>query len=222
MDFHQKVKGFTLIELMVTLAIMAIMAAIAMPNLSTFAAKTRINNRAEQIANLIRYARSEAIRMNVPVVICGDTIRSDGRPNGQCTSNIYTTAANGGLKAFADTNRNGSFSSVDGDTDLRTITINSNRRNVDIELNYCPVSGNCSNAADPKQMVFFPDGKFGVQTQSGNLNGINFSSRYAQFILKDAEKSTDTSFYRYVVVSPSGNVEVCTHNASDTRHLCES
>ena len=38
-------KGFTLVELMVTLAVMGIMAAIAFPSMGNFIANTRLTNR---------------------------------------------------------------------------------------------------------------------------------------------------------------------------------
>ena len=82
----KKIQGFTLLELMVTVVIMAIMAAIALPNMRNFVANTRVVNRSEQIANLFRFAKGEAVRMGAPVIVCGVKIRSDGRPAGECNS----------------------------------------------------------------------------------------------------------------------------------------
>ena len=64
---YSKQKGFTLIELLVVIAIAAIMATIAFPNLSQWIASRRAASQAEQIANLLRFARSEAVRLNLPV-----------------------------------------------------------------------------------------------------------------------------------------------------------
>ena len=50
MGFRQK--NFTLIELMVIIAIMAIMAAIAIPNFAEWVAKRRVASVAEKVASL--------------------------------------------------------------------------------------------------------------------------------------------------------------------------
>ncbi|XXQ67345.1 pilus assembly FimT family protein [Neisseriaceae bacterium B1] len=231
MKKHQNIKGFTLVELMVTLAIMGIMAAIAMPSMGNFIAKSRISNRAEQIGNLFRYAKGEAVRMNMPVVICGDTIRSDGRPSGACNSNVFNNghadSARSGLKAFADANQNGAYATNGNpaDIDLRTIGINGDSDNkfISMELQYCGTGANpaCTNAAGPMQMVFFPNGQFGTQAQANSLAGIVVGNQYARFIIKEAERIENRAFWRYVVISPSGNVSVCADKGNDNE-LCQS
>ncbi len=224
-----KQQAFTLVELMVTIAIMGIMAAIAMPSFNNFVAKSRLNNRAEQIANLFRYAQGEAVRMNVPVVICGDTIRSDGRPSGQCNANVFNTANNAanrsGLKAFADNNRDGTYSSTSSpkDIDIRTISINGNgsRRQVDMILQYCGVSAsNCVNAHAPSQMIFFPNGQFAVQKSANSLDDAMVASHFVQFRIQDATQPDSANLRRYVVISPSGSVKVCGEQSGATRQLC--
>ena len=62
-----KQKGFTLIELMVVVILMVIMLAIALPGMNNFIANQRVANAAEQFANLARFARAEAARLNRPV-----------------------------------------------------------------------------------------------------------------------------------------------------------
>lgn len=84
MPHDKRVQGFTLLELMVTVAIMAIMAAIAFPSMRDFVSNSRLVNRSEQIANAFRFARTEAVRMNTPVLLCGVLIRKDGRNTGVC------------------------------------------------------------------------------------------------------------------------------------------
>lgn len=233
MKKRQHIKGFTLVELMVTIAIMGIMAAIAMPNLTSFINQSRINNRAEQIGNLFRYAKGEAIRMNIPVVICGDTIRSDGRPAGDCTDTIFDTgakAAQSGLKAFADANQDGIYKSNNNsepaDIDLRTISINGNSNNqyIEMELKQCGIGSNVNcntDVAAPKQMVFFPSGQFGIQKNANDLRGILTGSQYVRFIIKDAKKADDKARWRYVVISPTGNVGVCSEGGKNNSNgLC--
>lgn len=65
--------GFTLIELMVVIALIAITTAIAIPSFQRFLERARADAAAAEVAGLFSLARSEAIRRNVPVTICRAT-----------------------------------------------------------------------------------------------------------------------------------------------------
>jgi type IV fimbrial biogenesis protein FimT len=66
-------RGFTLIELMVTLAIAGILIAIATPSFVQMATRNRITTYANTFIGSLNYARSEAIRLGVPVSVCSTT-----------------------------------------------------------------------------------------------------------------------------------------------------
>jgi len=63
-------KGFTLVELMVGIAILAILTAIAAPNLSDYLIKSKVDNEISQLHRLILTARNTAINTGKNVTIC--------------------------------------------------------------------------------------------------------------------------------------------------------
>ena len=62
--------GFTLIELMVTIGIIAIMTTLAIPSFSKTIRKSTIQAHTGQIYHLLVFARSQSVTYNKPVTIC--------------------------------------------------------------------------------------------------------------------------------------------------------
>lgn len=58
------ISGFTLVELAVTIALLAIIAAIALPSYNTWMLNIKVRNAAESMQNGLNMARIEAIRRN--------------------------------------------------------------------------------------------------------------------------------------------------------------
>ncbi|MDR2215277.1 MAG: GspH/FimT family pseudopilin [Nevskiaceae bacterium] len=70
---HNRVaRGFTLMELVTTIAIAAILVAIAAPDMSLFVKNGRIRAAAESLQNGLTLARAEAVRRNRNVVFIRD------------------------------------------------------------------------------------------------------------------------------------------------------
>tara|TARA_R110002049_G_scaffold255471_2_gene431026 strand:+ start:285 stop:839 length:555 start_codon:yes stop_codon:yes gene_type:complete len=63
-------KGFTLIELMVVISIIAILASLAVPSFTDVIRRQKVTGEANVLFSLIYLARSEAIKRNSIVTIC--------------------------------------------------------------------------------------------------------------------------------------------------------
>lgn len=85
--------GFSLIELMVVVAIVAILAVIAYPSLTSVMNANRLSSNANELVASLQYARSEAIRRNARVLVCGS---SNGTTCDGTWTNWITILASGG------------------------------------------------------------------------------------------------------------------------------
>lgn len=90
-------RGLTLIELMVTIAVLAIVLAIGVPNFQGAMNSSRLSSAANELTSAVHLGRSEAIRRNRTVVLCrSETLTS-------CADDAQWN----GWIVFVDTNANG-------------------------------------------------------------------------------------------------------------------
>ena len=94
--------GFTMVELMITLVVIAILLAAAVPFLGDFTRNNRLVSQTNDFVSSMQLARSEAVKQGITTVICPSS-------NHTSCSTSATDWQNGWL-VFSDTN-------LDGDLD---------------------------------------------------------------------------------------------------------
>ena len=68
-DMQYRSRGFTLIELMVVISIMAVLLGIGVPSFKSFIAGQRVKTAAGDFSLALVFARSEAIKRNADVTV---------------------------------------------------------------------------------------------------------------------------------------------------------
>ncbi len=111
---NRRIRGFTLIELMVALGIATILVFLAVPSMSAFIKNQRLSSQANDLVADLNFARSEAIKRARPVRIC--------KINTSDPLNCDTTGTNwsNGRIIFLDLNNNMAVDSGAGEEILRT------------------------------------------------------------------------------------------------------
>ena len=101
-------RGLTLIELMVGLAVLALVMAVATPSYKQFGRTTRVLTQASELQNAMAYARSESLRRGVRVSVCRSA-------DPQATSPVCSGSGNwaSGWVVFIDSGTTGSIDGTD-------------------------------------------------------------------------------------------------------------
>ena len=102
--------GFTLVELLVVMAVVAVLASVAVPSLQKFVTTRAVTARADELASALRLARSEALKRGGGVSVCASA--SPLVASASCSG--ADDWAKGWL-VFTDSNLNGALDNTQGD-----------------------------------------------------------------------------------------------------------
>ena len=94
--------GFTLVELLISLTILALMIGAGLPGLQGFVANNKADNQYRQLFTLLQFARSQSVHYREPVVVCPSLNEQD------CINNWQYE-----LLVFVDKNNNKIFDEDD-------------------------------------------------------------------------------------------------------------
>ena len=116
--------GFTLIELMITIVLVAILLGIGAPSFAEFTRNARMSSAANDLLTAMHAARTEAIKRRVPVTVCASenptaaapTCAADGTFNGW----ILFVDDDGDPDNVSGDEGNGTFEPASGEVLLRT------------------------------------------------------------------------------------------------------
>ena len=138
LNFRKKSEGFTLLELMIALAMIGILLAIIVPDMGVWKSKYTFKKNTRDTLAAVKYARSAAINMNIPV---------------------FFTVGSGGYSVTVDTDRNNILEATDrvllNDTYTRNVTITNNSFVTDILFNQRGIPSNSGSF----QLNLFQEGQ---------------------------------------------------------------
>ncbi len=107
----KKANGFTLVELLVTMSVVAVLVTLAAPSVAGLVQSGNVASAVNTLLGDLRFSRSEAVRRGVPVVICRSSAPEATSP--QCASDPANTGSgwSTGWIIFEDRDSNASFDS---------------------------------------------------------------------------------------------------------------
>lgn len=104
-------RGFSLVELMVAVSIVAILLAMGVPAMQGFMTGRAVISQAEELVATLRLARSDALRLNSAVTVCAaDTTAASPT----CAASVASATWNTGWLTFIDMNNDGELDSGEG------------------------------------------------------------------------------------------------------------
>lgn len=196
----QRIRGFSLIELMVTLSIVALLIAAVAPSVTAWLVDIRIRGLAESLVNGLQTARNEAVRrnQNIGFYLVSST-------DGMLTSSCTLSSSSGSWVVSAQSPVSHCTDTPSATTAPMIVATFSAGGQASSSL---AVTGLQTNESTAANMVTFNG--FGRVVNSTGLGRI------------DVKSATSASRYRtlQVMISPTGSIRMCdpaVTSASDPR-----
>jgi type IV fimbrial biogenesis protein FimT len=164
-SLNRKLRGVTLIELLVTLVVLSILLTVAVPGFQSFIRSNRLTSAANEMASALNLARSEAIRRGKTVTLCQSSASASPSCDGTSWADgwlVFVGTSGAGDSTAANHIRVGQISAADvqistatsafdsgvsfspngaanaSDTFTLSITCNGDNQNQSRELNIAP------------------------------------------------------------------------------------
>jgi prepilin-type N-terminal cleavage/methylation domain-containing protein len=198
-------KGFSIVELVVAMAVVLIISAIAMPKVVNSIYSMRLRSSAYELSGLMQAARMQAVRDNTYYYVCYATsnnitqawITNDGTcPSSSLTATVKQVQFGGNVTI--------SSSSIP------------NASNLTGQLSFTPTTGSVASA----KPAFGPRGVpcYVVSSRCDNIVTVGGSTQTVSFILYQTDARTSGSNgWAALTVSPSGRTQVWMYSGTTWR-----
>jgi type IV fimbrial biogenesis protein FimT len=160
-------KGFTLMELLITVTIVGILVAIGVPSLRDLILKNRLRGAAEEAQTMLQFARSEAVKRNEDVYV-NFMVGPPWCFGASVSSNCNCSNASGCVLAIAGTNVSKQVSGVD----YRGVTLGVALNGGGNEIQYDRRRG----LTTKNGTLTFTNGRYEIQVVINNLGRVRMCS----------------------------------------------
>jgi type IV fimbrial biogenesis protein FimT len=185
MDMKTHIRGFTLIELMITLAVAAVLLTVGVPGYQSFVRNARLIEQTNAIVVDLQFARSEALKRRQPVMLCRSADPTAGTPTCGGTANDWSS----GWLVFVDADADGSYSPAN-DTLLRA-------KNVTFDT----VKIKANSTADASTGIAYRyDGRLSIP--------VGATARFTVCDDRNADADFDEAYGRELSLTRVGNLKV--------------
>jgi len=188
-------RGFTIIELAVTVAVLGLLLALIAPEVGTMVRNTRIRSAAESMLSGLQQARNESVRRNESV---GFWLVSESS-TGVVDNNCALSATSGSWVVSAEAPNGACAAAIDGSTAPRIVA----RRAV----------------GEVGQIVSFKsvqaDGSDATAVTFNGFGRVSNATAITNIAIEDA-KSADSFRKLRILVTPGGQIRMCELQVTDT------